>query len=748
MRRVALGHGFLDPFVLMARMQRFSQPSEVAEPIELLRAGAAMHSRGLINSRVIQNNLDWVWPYWVSRQVDPTDRSFLPRSFSITQINLTHRNWTAVGVPDCQEMPIVDPRGLVTPFLDGWSVDAWILADDGRRLFPSRAVNAQQKFDVERVAIVTETESGGLRLRSETAAREQDGRVVCHTAYTVESDVDGWLVVALRPYNTEGISFIDSIELTEDRSAWNVDQNQAVISLQPGPDRHHVSHYRRGDVMIRLAQAEAPEETGVECDAGMATAAASYRIRSDAPTVVQVEVPLTEADEAIPVGDWATALAPHARPQIPDERLSFLYDAAIRTLVILSPDDAFPGPATYRRFWFRDAAFMINALLACGLTARARRALERFPERQTMLGYFQSQEGEWDSNGEALWIMHRYGEMTGTPPEAGWRDAILSGARWIRRKRVDRDSGEPHAGLLPPGFSAEHLGPNDYYYWDDFWSEAGLRSAAEMATALGEDKAARDFGEEADDLSGAIARSLATARERLGRDAMPASPYRRLDAGAIGSIVAGFPLQLMKPDDPRLLDTVEFLLNDCFVGGGFFQDIIHSGINAYLTLHIAQVLMRAGDERFFELLQSVADLASPTGQWPEAIHPQVPGGCMGDGQHGWAAAEFVVMMRNAFLREEGDTLVLGGGVTQAWLASGQRVSFGPAPTRFGPVEISVEPRPGGAEVAWQGEWRTPPAAVEIALPGHERVSAVAGDQRVRVEHAAAPRRASAGTHTR
>ena len=140
-----MGHGFVDPFALMARLQRFAQPSEVAEPIELLRAGVAMHARGLINSRVIQNNLDWIWPYWVCRQVDPADPSFLPRAFSLTQINLTHRNWTAVGLPDCIEMPIVDPRGLVTPLLDGWSVDAWILADDGRKLFPSRTTRCGRR---------------------------------------------------------------------------------------------------------------------------------------------------------------------------------------------------------------------------------------------------------------------------------------------------------------------------------------------------------------------------------------------------------------------------------------------------------------------------------------------------------------------------------------------------------------------------------------------------------------------------
>jgi len=143
LRRAAKAHGFLDPLALMARLQRFAQPSEVAEPIELLRAGVVFHARGLINSRVVQHNLDWVWPYWIERQFDPKDEAFVPRGFSITHINLTHRNWTAVGLPDVGEFPIVDPRGLLTPWLDKWSLDGWVISGDGRRrLLPSRTVSA------------------------------------------------------------------------------------------------------------------------------------------------------------------------------------------------------------------------------------------------------------------------------------------------------------------------------------------------------------------------------------------------------------------------------------------------------------------------------------------------------------------------------------------------------------------------------------------------------------------------------
>jgi hypothetical protein len=125
------------------------------------------------------------------------------------------------------------------------------------------------------------------------------------------------------------------------------------------------------------------------------------------------------------------------------------------------------------------------------------------------------------------------------------------------------------------------------------------------------------------------------------------------------------------------MNTVSFLMDNCFYGDGFFQDMIHSGINSYLTLDIAQTLLRSSDTRYRRLIRNIADLASPTGQWPEAINPLTGGGCMGDGQHAWASAEWIMMMKSLFVREEGETLILGSGIFPEWLEQDETLEFGP-----------------------------------------------------------------------
>ncbi len=721
-RNVARRQGFLDPIKVLSQMQNFVQPSEVAAPTELLRLGVVLHARGLMNSLAIQHNLDWIWPYWVECQYNPRNEAFIPRSFSLTQINLTHRNWTALGIPGCDKFPIVDPRGLVTPHYDGWSIDAWIIPKQGAALIPSHLPSAIQQMNINgNLSITTETCLNQIQLQTKAQVIGCVQSPVCQIQITGFSPSEAWLVISLRPYNPEGVSFIHDISLLDHHSGWLVNKEHHVYFDTPA-DQCEFSYYRHGDVYSRLPSKE--DKSKVCCKVGMATGAVLYELKPSKERQITVEAPLMnppiekgsrkDCPETAQMA-WDKSLEGKCAIQIPDEHFQFLYEAAIRAMILHSPDEVYPGPFIYRRFWFRDAAFILYALLCAGFKERVAKVLERFPHKQTRKGYFLSQEGEWDSNGEALWIMQQYCLLTGNPPPKVWQESVDKGGRWIHEKRLPSNSGLHHAGLLPAGFSAEHLGPNDFYFWDDVWGVAGLNAAAFFCRAYKDHDGARHLEEEARRLSYCIDQSLWQTAQRLKRPAVPASPYRRLDAGAIGSLAASYPLRLWNENDPRILDTVDFLMKNCMVDNGFFHDMTHSGINPYLTLHLAQVLLRCGDERYFDLMTAIAKLASPTGQWPEAIHPITKGGCMGDGQHVWAAAEWVMMLRNCFVREEGSRLILCSGIPRAWLEEKTTMSFGPAPTEFGDIQITIKFETDKPVVEWTGKWFSSEPEIEVRI---------------------------------
>ena len=760
-RRVARARGFIDPISVLSRLHSFAEPSEVTAPVELLRAGVVFHARGLMNAGAIQHNRDWIWPFWVERQFDPNDEAFLPRAFSITHVNLTHRNWTAVGIPGCDHLPIVDPRGLLTPYWDGWSIDGWIFQNDGGRLIPSRERAVRQELKInDGLSVNTRCSHGGMELVSsaEVVKNECGESTVCQR-WQAESDRLAWLLVSVRPYNPEGVSFVHDIQLNDDSRGWKIGEH-GQVQFSESADQHFTSDYKHGDASAFVWNDGAKS---VHCSVGMATAAAAFKLEPGVAREITLSIPLDEKENrhwmghATPkksrlaltgkqnhecaVQAWNEELDGTSKLSVPNEKFCFLHDAALRTVVLHCPGEVYPGPYTYKRFWVRDTAFILNAALCCGLHRRATDAIPHLLERQDRKGYFHSQDGEWDANGQALWLLERYLRITHKQLPHDWVPVIQQAVDWIRGKRVE-DSQSPAVGLLPAGFSAEHLGPNDFYFWDDFWSVAGLNAAGRLLRrkndVLYEDRCELTASE----LSEAIEESLRRTDYMRSTFAYPAAPERRMDAGAIGSVVASYPLQLVAPDDDRFQGTIDFLMESCMVGGGFFQDMIHSGINPYLTLHMAQAMMRAGDGRSFELINAIAKLASETGQWPEAIHPKTFGGCMGDGQHVWAAAEWLLAVRSMFVREEGDSLVIGSGIPAHWHYANERLAYGPTWTPWGKLELTIQFESETAEVSWKASWHTTAPKVRVAIPCFCEMdvdmSEVAGSVTVQSNHTCAP----------
>jgi hypothetical protein len=274
------------------------------------------------------------------------------------------------------------------------------------------------------------------------------------------------------------------------------------------------------------------------------------------------------------------------------------------------------------------------------------------------------------------------------------------------------ESGDPEVrGLFPPGVSAEHLGPFDYYYWDDLWGWRGLLDGAFLLDELEERDDAETARSAAKRLEAAIFASLDLVSRRLGRKLIPAGPTRGLDAAMIGSLAAAYPLKLLEATDPWITETAEAIRDQFCIGDAFFQQISHTGLGTYLTLQLAFVELEAGDPRAWRRLRWLLGHATPTFTWPEAIHPRLKGGCMGDGHHGWAAADFLSFVRNLLVRESGDReLALVTVLPDEWMGNELQVSD--APTHFGPVSFTL----GWSENHAVLEWEMSSEDVALTLP--------------------------------
>jgi hypothetical protein len=243
---------------------------------------------------------------------------------------------------------------------------------------------------------------------------------------------------------------------------------------------------------------------------------------------------------------------------------------------------------------------------------------------------------------------------------------------------------------MPKSISAEHLGTVDQYYWDSFWSLAGIRALGAIAHELQKNDDSSLMEREARNLEDALQRAIKDGEKKFGRSVITAGPVRRFDEGAIGSICSVYPLRLNHEAIPHAEATVS-AIHEAFVDEkGFFHPLIHSGYNPYLTLQLAHCFLEMGDvSTAWKIAQTIFRQASPTYNFPEAIHPKTGGGTMGDGHHGWAAAEVVLFLRDLLVKEGGPVLQLLVGAEQLCVdRTPLRVDN--ASTQFGTVSYALE----------------------------------------------------------
>lgn len=94
--------------------------------------------QGLVNAEVIDQNLDWMWPYMAEQPSSHGFPSFVPRAFSCSHSHPIHRNWTEVGMAGLPFSLHIDPRARTTPLFAGWSMDFWMVIEPGTRLRPRK----------------------------------------------------------------------------------------------------------------------------------------------------------------------------------------------------------------------------------------------------------------------------------------------------------------------------------------------------------------------------------------------------------------------------------------------------------------------------------------------------------------------------------------------------------------------------------------------------------------------------------
>jgi hypothetical protein len=668
--------------------------------------GRRAFARPSVAGDVLDRTPGWLWPFWVERQLDPESPSYVPRAPGAFPSNVTHRNWTALGNLNSPWEATVDPRGLVTPWRGGWSLDWWIGAEDRWHL-PSREPAVRQSL-------------AGTAPVVETAMRIPGGDAV-HRAYAIPAsapDAPGELVIveventspvpvaiafALRPYNPDGLVSVGQIEL--DGLTVLVDGRPALL-LPRTPAGVSTSVLESGDCVHRVIGGQAtPGPIDVEDPEGLAQGAIVYPLPHR--STIRVAMPLAPERprspgrkhnhrDATPATDtsrcpaaadvargWEAHLRRGLRLELPDARLQAAVDANRADLLLFHAGD---------KTSFLEAASLVVTLDRFGFTSEATDVLRARPWRSP--GSDSGRLANWEAHAGALWAIAEHFRLTGDSALLGELiPAVREGVRYLLGHHV--------VARLP--------------YEDGFWFVRALVDGAWLLRMAGDGPSAEEAETAAKQLRDTITVSLDQAAARLGQPAMPAAPGRGLDSGMIGSLVASAPLGLLPPDDPWVTGTLDVVRDRFCIGEAFYDGVAHTGLIPALTLRIARCELEAGDPKAWRRLRWLLDVATPTFTWPEGIHPRLGGGCRGDGHHGGTAAAFLAFVRHSLVREAPDgTVALVTIFPPEW--AGQPLEVHDAPTHHGRISYALR---------WHGDrpallWQCDRPGVTLTVPGLDR----------------------------
>lgn len=558
-------------------------------PSELVALNIDVLSRSYYNISAIQPNLDWIWPYWILKQYDPEDKSFLPSSY--LSINLTHRNWTAVSSLNSDFEAIIDEKGLLTPLFDGWSIEYWIKKGDDI-IIPSKVKGVKQHL-VNRVPIIkTDFYKKGFQISSEVLMTENHSGNYVVANYLVENieykSAQISFFLSIRPYNPESIIPIFSIEYIKKLNAFIIN-NKDYIYLEHKPARVICSNQKNRDCFFNIKNLKKKSIYAANDKGGLCTAFVEYNInisnkkefttRVIIPYIHTVKKEINKLflkkyseikTENITL--WQEKKKTSLMIHTPDSKINRAFEYCKQNLLVLvDKTEIPPGPFTYHTMWFRDASYSITALLKLGFYSDVKRIISQYFKKQQSDGYFMSQDGEWDSNGQALWTIAQYYFFT--DDESFIRknyNKLLKAVNWIfkQSRKTMTDKNDLHYGLLPPGFSAEHFGPANYYYWDNFWAFAGVSEFIKAAKRLNYNvnKIEKDLTEYKKNIITSIKRFQKKEKEKY----IPSSPYRKKDSSIIGSAAAIYPLQIFDVYQEDISNTLKIITKNYMKKGSFF----------------------------------------------------------------------------------------------------------------------------------------------------------------------------------
>ena len=463
------------------------------------------------------------------------------------------------------------------------------------------------------------------------------------------------------------------------------------------------------------------------------------------------EVPAQEFDGKLAEvsAHWEKLIASGTRFEIPEQRVQDAYRAwiAYNFLNVAKRGDVYQvcdGSGFYTQVYGYSVALYCNNMDLLGYHDLAVRYMDSLLTFMQTNGLLAVNFGDTDT-GATLWSMSEHYRIT---RDADWLRRVapkmLAMCNWIieqRRLTLAQAATQPAItkGLIRYRPYADLLHPAADYFSNGYLCK-GLAAAAGVLAEIGmKDEAAR-LQRESDSYRKDISTSMdAAAFKNSGMKILPAIPdtlelWKESDGSANGyyGIIAPCMLEAGLPawNDPKaamLVDALEHR-GGLTVGVSRFHDLVD---HAYAYGYWMNRLQRDDVKKAILGLYGSMAFGMSRGTYAAVECTAIrTGENYWTLPHTYSNTQQLRLLRNMLLREEGDKLWIGQAIPRPWLDRGKRVAVTAAPTLFGPVSFSLNPRADGSmQVHLEPPTRSVPGEIIIRLrhPEHLKINTAKAD---------------------
>jgi len=680
-------------------------------------------------------------------------RGDYPRSFTSEQAY-----WTLLGVDGGLDTGLLGEDGAIEAGGGGVSIEPFLLSHG--KLIRWSDVECVQSLEKNYLPIPSvDWKAGDVSLRVTAFGSGGAQAPVLRCRYLVSNGGAGrWkgtLFLALRPFQVNpptqflgtpgGVAEIHHLGIVG--RTVTVDQNATLISRSQ-PDGFGAATFDQGSITEFLHRGQLPPAQQVTDPVGYASGALRYdlEIEPGQSREIFTDIPLAQGTSAgLPsfnedlagvITSWEEKLN-RVTFQVPDQAVIDTLRTCLAHILISRRGPALqPGTRSYARSWIRDGALISAALLRLGHAEEVRQFIDWYAPNLFANGKVPcvvDERGadpvpENDSHGEFIYLVAEYARfqhdqqlLRKTWPQIrkawGYLDQLIQ-----QRRTPEYQSGEKALfyGLVPESISHEGYSAKPVHsYWDDFFTLRGLKDAAELAGVLGERDLQRSYRTFSDQFRSDFMASLQRSMERHKITFIPGCAELG-DFDATSTTIGISPGGELASLPPRAVENTFETFYQQFLArrDGRSKDDRYT---PYETRLIGTFVQLGWTDRAHELIRFYLRDLRPRAwnQWPEVVQRDLRSPVfLGDLPHAWVGSDFIrsTLALFAYEREQDQSLVVGAGLSEAWLRSQKGVAVSGLKVPNG--EISLRAKAQGERVTYElsGRLEVPPGGIVLRWP--------------------------------